>query len=433
MERVRGGFGRVVSVRPAVIMRLVLVAAAGLTVALLWSMYEGNRAHTLEVPAPVAQVVEPVAHTAKPITRNPITRNPITKAATPVIRTVTHTVATVVHTVQPAAQGLVQPVAGTLQPVLQPVVAAGHRHSCAGAAPAGAIVTPALPPALLTPPVVPVLETAPRGLPATAVAHVIATAVAQVAGDTPAGSAWYLPSTVGSWCRRCRASRSRRCGGAVPGTSRVVPFARPAPACPGRTGTHFRGKPGSPRGCRRCGFPSWPAVPVRDRRRTIELPRVLDRTAWLTRAPRIHNQTRVPSIQGVDAMRRTKWLGFAATAFCALVLGAGTSVATQSDEHHRPADAASQYGKVDNGTEQHADSPAETRAGEQERSVLVLRGWLEQRQGRSVQQGRHQVQVRELEQDVPGPAPGPARQVRGSWPPRLRLPRQGPGRRQRPR
>ena len=59
-------------------------------------------------------------------------------------------------------------------------------------------------------------------------------------------------------------------------------------------------------------------------------------------------------------MRRSKWLGFAATAFCALILGAGTSVATQSDNNHRPADGVSQYGKVDNGTEQHADSFAKT-------------------------------------------------------------------------
>ncbi len=59
-------------------------------------------------------------------------------------------------------------------------------------------------------------------------------------------------------------------------------------------------------------------------------------------------------------MRRSKWLGFAATAFCALILGAGTSVATQSNNTHRPDDGVSQYGKVDNGTEQHADSSAET-------------------------------------------------------------------------
>ena len=60
-------------------------------------------------------------------------------------------------------------------------------------------------------------------------------------------------------------------------------------------------------------------------------------------------------------MRRSKWLGFVATAFCALMLGAGTGVATQSHNDHRPADGASQYGKVDNGTEQHADSSAETK------------------------------------------------------------------------
>lgn len=60
-------------------------------------------------------------------------------------------------------------------------------------------------------------------------------------------------------------------------------------------------------------------------------------------------------------MRRSKWLGFVATAFCALMLGAGTGVATQSHDSHRPADGTSQYGKVDNGTEQHADSSARTK------------------------------------------------------------------------
>ncbi len=59
-------------------------------------------------------------------------------------------------------------------------------------------------------------------------------------------------------------------------------------------------------------------------------------------------------------MRRSRWLGFVATAFCALILGAGTSVATQSGNNHRHAEGTSQYGKVDNGTEQHADSFAET-------------------------------------------------------------------------
>jgi hypothetical protein len=60
-------------------------------------------------------------------------------------------------------------------------------------------------------------------------------------------------------------------------------------------------------------------------------------------------------------MRRSKWLGFVATAFCALMLGAGTGVATQSHDSHRPADGASQYGKVDNGTAQHAASSAATK------------------------------------------------------------------------
>jgi hypothetical protein len=60
-------------------------------------------------------------------------------------------------------------------------------------------------------------------------------------------------------------------------------------------------------------------------------------------------------------MRPSKSLGFVATAFCALMLGVGTGVATQACDNHRLADGASQYGKVDNGTEQHADSSAETR------------------------------------------------------------------------
>jgi hypothetical protein len=60
-------------------------------------------------------------------------------------------------------------------------------------------------------------------------------------------------------------------------------------------------------------------------------------------------------------MRRSKSLGFVATAFCALMLGVGTGVATQAHDTHRHADGASQYGKVDNFTEQHADSSAKTR------------------------------------------------------------------------
>jgi hypothetical protein len=60
-------------------------------------------------------------------------------------------------------------------------------------------------------------------------------------------------------------------------------------------------------------------------------------------------------------MRRSKWLGFVAAAFCALMLGVGTSGAIQSDnKDHRPAGGARQYGKVDNGTEQDARSKAET-------------------------------------------------------------------------
>ena len=59
-------------------------------------------------------------------------------------------------------------------------------------------------------------------------------------------------------------------------------------------------------------------------------------------------------------MRRSKWLGFVAAASCALMLGAGTSAATQSDKDHRQAGGASQYGKVENGTQQYADSKAKT-------------------------------------------------------------------------
>jgi hypothetical protein len=59
-------------------------------------------------------------------------------------------------------------------------------------------------------------------------------------------------------------------------------------------------------------------------------------------------------------MRRSKWLGFVATAFCALILGVGTGAATQSDNGHRHADGARQSGKVENGTYQEARSKAET-------------------------------------------------------------------------
>jgi hypothetical protein len=60
-------------------------------------------------------------------------------------------------------------------------------------------------------------------------------------------------------------------------------------------------------------------------------------------------------------MQRSKYLGFVATAFCALILGAGTGVATQCHDSHRLADGASQYGRVDNGSDQHADSSALTK------------------------------------------------------------------------
>ncbi len=59
-------------------------------------------------------------------------------------------------------------------------------------------------------------------------------------------------------------------------------------------------------------------------------------------------------------MRRSKWLGFVAAAFCALILGVGTSAATQSDKGHRHAGGARQEGEVENGTKQYADSAAKT-------------------------------------------------------------------------
>ena len=43
-----------VSLRPATIVRLLVVVAAGFALALLWSLYEGKRAHGLGAPVPVA-------------------------------------------------------------------------------------------------------------------------------------------------------------------------------------------------------------------------------------------------------------------------------------------------------------------------------------------------------------------------------------------
>jgi hypothetical protein len=164
----------VVSFRPAVIVRLLLVAAAGLAIALLWSVYEGKHAHALEVTAPLAPVSTPAADTAKPVVQQ------AADTAQPVLQQVVDTAQPVLHTLTP----VVQPVVDTVAPVLRP---------------ATDIVTPILPSSPLTLPAIPVLNTAPRGPSATAVAHVIATAVAQVAGDATAGFARSFTSTVGSF------------------------------------------------------------------------------------------------------------------------------------------------------------------------------------------------------------------------------------------
>lgn len=189
-------------------MRLLLVAAAGLTIALLWSVYEGKRAHALEVPAPVAHVLAPVAHTAKPVTNT----------AAPAVGTVTNAV---VNTATP----VLQPAVNTLQPVLQPVI----DTVAPVLRPAAGIVRPLLPPAPLTPPAIPVLETAPRGPSATAVAHVIATAVAQVAGDATAGFARHLTATAGSFPSRSSLRISFPALPAVPFTALPASFPSPVP------------------------------------------------------------------------------------------------------------------------------------------------------------------------------------------------------------
>jgi len=153
-------------------MRLVFVAAAGLTIALLWSVYEGKRAHAVDVAAPIAPVTTPVAGIAKPITH----------AASPVARTVTNTVTPVVS----AAKPVVQPVVHALSPVVQPLV----DTAAPVLRPAIGIVTPLLRPPFI-PPAVPARETAPRGPSATA--------VAQAAGDESATWARHVASTMGSF------------------------------------------------------------------------------------------------------------------------------------------------------------------------------------------------------------------------------------------
>ena len=163
-----------VSVRPAVIVRLLLVAAAGLAIALLWSVYEGKHAHALEVTAPLAPVRTPAADTAKPVLQQAADK------AKPVVQPAAESAKPVVQALQP----VVQPVLDTVAPVLRP---------------AAPVVTPILPSSPLTLPAIPVLHSAPRGPSATAVAHVIATAVAQVAGDASAGFARSFTATVGSF------------------------------------------------------------------------------------------------------------------------------------------------------------------------------------------------------------------------------------------
>ena len=120
-----------------------------------------------------------------------------------------------------------QPVVNVLPPVLQPVI-----HTVAPVLrPAAAIVRPLLPSAPLTPPAIPVLETAPRGPSATAVAHVIAPGRASRGRHDCRlraalhGGGRELPVAAGTEHLDPGAA-----GGAVPGTAHVVPFARPAPA-----------------------------------------------------------------------------------------------------------------------------------------------------------------------------------------------------------
>jgi hypothetical protein len=155
-------------------MRLLFVAAAALAIALLWSLYEGKRAHALDVAGPVAQVTGPLAGPATPIAHS----------AAPIIRTTTNTVPPVVNGAAP----VVRPVADALKPVVQPVIDA----VAPGLQPVARVVGPILQSTLLPRPAAAVLETAPRAPSATAVAHVIATAVAQVSSDAIPGGAGHL-------------------------------------------------------------------------------------------------------------------------------------------------------------------------------------------------------------------------------------------------
>lgn len=157
-------------------MRLVFVAAAGLTIALLWSVYEGKRAHALDVAAPIAPVTTPVAGIAEPITH----------AAPPVTRTVTNTVTPVVGAAKPVVQPVVPPVVHALSPVVQPLV----DTVAPVLRPATGFLTPLAPPPFI-PPAVPAQETAPRGPSATA--------VAQAAGDASAMWVRHVTSTMGSF------------------------------------------------------------------------------------------------------------------------------------------------------------------------------------------------------------------------------------------
>jgi hypothetical protein len=182
-------------------MRLLLVAAAGLAIALLWSVYEGTHAHALDVTAPLAPVSTPPADTAKPVVQQ------AGDTAKPVVQPAADTAKPVVQTLPP----VVQPVLDTVAPVLRP---------------AAPVVTPILPSSPLTLPAIPVLHTAPRGPSATAVAHVIATAVAQVAGDASAGFARSFTATVGSFPSLWLPSISMP---AVPLPARPASFPSPVP------------------------------------------------------------------------------------------------------------------------------------------------------------------------------------------------------------
>jgi hypothetical protein len=179
------------SLRPAAIIRLLVVVAAGFALALLWSLYEGKRAHALDVPAPaplnpsvqIAPVLpSPVAQTLKPVANatGSVTKPAAKVVALPVANNVTKPLTPIVQPVVDVLKPIVQPVVDTVAPVVRPAL-----H----------IVTRILP-APPSPPVLPVQDIAPRGPSAAAVANIIATAVAQVAGDATSDLARRFTSAV---------------------------------------------------------------------------------------------------------------------------------------------------------------------------------------------------------------------------------------------